>query len=492
MTELTAATIDRLDPRVATPAYDRSALQVGIVHFGVGGFHRAHQQVYLDAIAATGETGWGVCGVGLLPQDAAARDAAVAQDGLYTLTTNAPDGSQESRVIGTLIRYLYAPDDPAAVLDVLTAESTRIVTLTITEGGYGVDDATGEFDPHDELTLRDLAGANPPHSAFGYLTEALRLRRDRGIPPFTVVTCDNIQGNGHVAKKAVVAFARSRDSQLAEWIDATVNFPCSMVDRITPAPTAQTSQAMHDAYGIDDRWALQSESFIQWVVEDEFPTGRPDLASVGVQVVPDVEPYELMKLRLLNASHQAMCYLGLLDGQTRVHDVCQDPVYVAFLRRYMDAEAMSTLQPVPGVDLPAYCDQLIERFAGEAVRDTLERLAVDGSDRLPKFVLPVLRHQLAAGGPIDCCVLVLAAWSRFLEGGLGENARTVNDRRAGQLLPLAAQERTRPGALLEFTPVFADLAGDQRFVTSYLAARAELASHGPRATMQAVLQNLAP
>ncbi|MCP2329664.1 mannitol 2-dehydrogenase [Hamadaea flava] len=484
MTELTAATLHRLDPRVATPAYDRSALQVGIVHFGVGGFHRAHQEVYLDAIAATGETSWGVCGVGLLPQDAAARDAANAQDGLYTLTTNAPDGTQQSRVIGTLIRYLYAPDDPAAVLAVLTAASTRIVTLTITEGGYGVDDATGEFDPHDELTLRDLAGATQPHSAFGYLTEALRLRRDQGIPPFTVVTCDNIQGNGHVAKKAVVAFARARDPQLAEWIDATVSFPCSMVDRITPAPTAQTSQALRDAYAVEDRWALQSESFIQWVVEDDFPTGRPDLASAGVQVVPDVEPYELMKLRLLNASHQAMCYLGLLDGQTWVHDVCQDPLYVAFLRRYMATEGMPTLLPVPGVDLPAYCDQLIERFASEAVRDTLARLAVDGSDRLPKFLIPVLRHQLAVGGPIDCGVLVLAAWSRYLEGALLENAYAINDRRAEELRPFVARERTQPGALLEFTPVFGDLSSDPRLVARYLQFREDLVNHGARAVIQ--------
>ncbi|MEV0715140.1 mannitol dehydrogenase family protein [Asanoa sp. NPDC050611] len=483
MTELTAATVDRLDPRVATPAYDRSALRVGIVHFGVGGFHRSHQQAYLDAIAAAGETDWGVCGVGLLPQDVAARDAAHAQDGLYVLTSSAPDGTQQSRVIGTLVRYLFAPDDPAAVLDVLTAPSTRIVSLTITEGGYGIDDATGEFDPDDELTLLDLAGADEPRSAFGYLTEALRRRRADGTPPFTVLSCDNVQGNGHVARKAVVSFARARDPELADWIDATVSFPSSMVDRITPVPTADTRRAVRDTYGIEDRWALQSESFIQWVVEDRFPTGRPDLASVGVQLVPDVEPYELMKLRLLNASHQAMSHLGLLDGRTWVHDVCQDPLYVAFLRRYMAHEAMPTLSPVPGVDLPAYCDQLLERFAGEEVRDTLARLAVDASDRLPKFLVPVLRHQLAVGGPIDCCVLVLAAWSRRLEG-----AGTIADRRVDELLPLVA---LHPEALLGYTPVFGDLGRDRRLVTSYVAARAELAKDGARAAMRSRLDRSA-
>jgi mannitol 2-dehydrogenase len=481
VTALTAATVDRLDPRVATPAYDRSALRVGIVHFGVGGFHRSHQQAYLDAIAATGETGWGVCGVGLLPQDAAARDAAHAQDGLYVLTSSAPDGTQQSRVIGTLIRYLYAPDDPAAVLAVLTAASTRIVSLTITEGGYGIDDATGDFDPHDDLTLLDLAGAAHPNSAFGYLTEALRRRRAEGTAPFTVLSCDNIEANGQVAKKALVSFARARDPQLADWIDATVSFPSSMVDRITPVPTADTREALRAEHGIEDRWAVRSESFIQWVVEDEFPAGRPDLASVGVQLVPDVEPYELMKLRLLNASHQAMSCLGLLDGQTWVHDVCRDPLFVAFLRRYMEKEAIPTLRPVPGVDVAAYCDQLIERFAGSAVRDTLARLAVDASDRLPKFLIPVLRQQLAVGGPIDCCVLALAAWSRYLEGG------SVTDRRAAELLPLVAQEHTRPGALLEFTPVFGDLGTDRRLVTGYLAAREALGSRGSRFAIQALL-----
>lgn len=488
VTELTAATLDQLDPRVATPDYDRSTLRVGIVHFGVGGFHRAHQQVYLDAIAAAGETRWGVCGVGLLPADAAARDAAHAQDGLYVLTSSAPDGTRESRVIGTLVRYLFGPDDPAAVLDVLTAASTRIVSLTITEGGYGIDDATGEFDPHDELTLRDLAGAERPHSAFGYLTEALRRRRDEGTAPFTVLSCDNIQANGQVAKKAVVSFARARDPRLADWIDATVSFPSCMVDRITPVPTADTRRALRDEYGISDRWALRSESFIQWVVEDRFPAGRPDLASVGVQLVPDVEPYELMKLRLLNASHQALSHLGLLDGQTWVHDVGRDPLFVAFLRRYLEREAIPTLRPVPGIDLAAYCDQLIERFACAAVRDTLARLAVDASDRLPKFLIPVLRHQLAAGGPVDCCVLVLAAWSRCLERGLGGNAHPITDRRGGELLALVAQEDTRPGALLEYTPVFGELGTDRRLVAAYRAAREELAERGPRVAMRALLE----
>jgi len=488
VTYLNAATVAQLDPRVAVPTYDRTALNVGIVHLGVGGFHRSHQEIYLDAVAAAGATDWGVCGVGLLPQDAEARDSAHAQDGLYALTTTAPDGTHTVRVVGTLVRYLYAPDDPAAVLTVLTDPSTKIVTLTITEGGYGIDDATGDFSPHDELTRLDLAGAVTPHSAFGYLAEALRLRRNRGIAPFTVLSCDNLQGNGHVAKKALVSFSRLRDAELADWIDTAVRFPCCMVDRITPVPTVETRQALHDEYGIDDRWALGSESFIQWVVEDDFPTGRPDLASVGVQLVPDVVPYELMKLRLLNAAHQAMSYPGLLEGQTWVHDVCRDPLFVNFLRRFWEQEAIPTLLPVPGVNLSVYCDQLVKRFASEAVRDTLARQVVDASDRLPKFLVPVLRHQLDSEGPIGGCVLVIAAWSLWLERGLGPDGGVITDRRARDLLRLVAEEPARPGALLEFSPVFGELAASARLRGAYLATRAALKARGPRDTIAALLR----
>jgi mannitol 2-dehydrogenase len=491
MTQLTPESLDRLDPRVRIPRYDRTALRTGVVHIGVGAFHRAHQEVYLDSVAAVGDTVWGVCGVSVLAQDRPAHDAALAQQGLYTLVTTSPDGTREAQVVGSLVRYLFAPDDPGAVLAALTDPKTRIVSLTITEGGYGVDDATGEFDPHDELTLADLAHAGTPRSVLGYLAESLRQRRDRGIAPFTVLSCDNIQGNGRVARRALTSFARTADPALANWIAANVTFPCSMVDRITPKTTDETRHAVSVEYGIDDRWPVRSESFLQWVVEDDFVAGRPDLASVGVQLVSDVEPYELMKLRLLNASHQAMSYLGILDGQTWVHEVCHDDLFVGFLRRYMDTEAIPTLPPVPGIDLPAYRDQLIERFASEAVRDTLDRQVVDASDRLPKFLIPVLRQQLEADGPIGCCVLVLAAWSRYLDLGLGNHVRPIDDRRAAELLALVAQEPDRPGALLDCTAVFGSLGTDRRLRNAYTAARGDLQRRGPRAVMSDLLSGAA-
>lgn len=488
MTSLTAAALGSLDPAVAVPGYDRAAVRSAIVHFGVGGFHRAHEAMYVDRILTAGSTEWGICGVGIMPADLAMRDALLAQDGLYTLVTTSPDDVTEARVIGSIVQYLYAPDDPEAVLATLADPATRIVSLTITEGGYGVDDATGAFRPTDAATLSDLEnmadpdGTVTPASVLGYLTEALRRRRAAGIRPFTVMSCDNIQGNGHVARTALLGFAGRVDPELGEWIAENVSFPSSMVDRITPVTTDQTRAAVRDAFGIDDRWPVHSESFEQWVLEDDFTLGRPPFEQVGVQVVADVLPYELMKLRLLNASHQAMSYLGILSGAEYVHEVCTDPLFVEFLQGYMHDEAIPTLQPVQGIDLDAYCDQLIARFRSEAIRDTLARQVVDGSDRIPKFLLPVVRAQLAAGRGIARSALVLAAWSVFL----GSGSEAAVDRRLAELQDAAARDAAEPGAFLDYAPVFGDLGSDATLRAAFIAARASLAERGARAAIEAL------
>ncbi|MBK7822310.1 MAG: mannitol dehydrogenase family protein [Tessaracoccus sp.] len=472
------------DLAIPVPAYDRAAVTPAIVHFGVGAFHRAHQALYLDRVLNAGDAGWGIVGVGLLPGDSATRDVAAEQGGLYTLTTLAPDGEAATRVVGSILDVVFGPDDPERVLALLSAPTTRIVSLTITEGGYAIDDATGAFAPSDPLTLADLDGAGLPRSAWGYLTEALRRRRAAGIAPFTVLSCDNVQGNGHVARLALTSFARHRDPELAGWIDAEVAFPSSMVDRITPVVTPEVARGVEERCGVEDRWPVQSESYLQWVLEDEFTLGRPPLDAVGVQLVDDVVPYERMKLRLLNASHQAMSYLGLLAGFTMVDEVCTDPDFLAFLRGYMRDEAIPTLGPVPGIDLDDYCHQLIARFASQAVRDTLARQVVDGSDRIPKFLLPVVREQLAAGGPIDRCATVLAGWGLYLEGHLVEGSPPLADRRAEELLARAALEQEEPGALLGYVPVFGYLGGDDRLRTAYLAARRRIVEQGARTAVR--------
>ena len=274
MPVLNEAALSELGPTVATPGYDRSAVSAGIVHFGVGNFHRAHEAMYIDAVLARGATDWAICGVGILEGDRAMRDALQAQDTLYTLVTNAPDGTTVARVIGSIHEYLYAPDDPDAVLDRLADSATRIVSLTVTEGGYSVNDTTGEFDPQDPLTLHDLdlePGTALPSSVLGYITAGLARRREAGMPPFTVMTCDNIQGNGQVARTAILGFATRKDPDLAAWIAQHVAFPTSMVDRITPVTTDETRASVLAEYGIEDRWPVRAESFAQWVLEDTFP-----------------------------------------------------------------------------------------------------------------------------------------------------------------------------------------------------------------------------
>lgn len=486
MTTLNPESLGSLPPNVATPAYDRAAMSTGIVHFGVGAFHRAHQAMYVDALLSRGHSEWGISGVGVLPWDEAVRDALVPQDGLYTLVTSAPDGTREARVIGSLREYLYAPDDPEAVLDRLADPGTRIVSLTITEGGYSVDDATGEFDPRDPRTLADLEpDSATPSSVLGYIVEGLHRRRIAGTPPFTVMSCDNIQGNGCVARTAVLGFAQRKDPDLAAWIAENAAFPSSMVDRITPVTTDAIRAMVYERYGIQDRWPVHAESFVQWVLEDNFPTGRPPFEDVGVQVVADVEPYELMKLRLLNASHQAIGHLGILAGYEWVHDAMRQPAFREVLLDYMRQEAIPTLRPVPGIDLDAYCHDLIDRFGNESVRDTLARLVVDGSDRIPKFLLPVLRHQLATGGEIRRSVLVLAAWSRFLEGqDENGNPTPISDRRSEELAAAVQAERDEPGAFLRYRPVFGDLGANDRLRDAFIACRRSLEEYGMRETVE--------
>jgi mannitol 2-dehydrogenase len=474
---------------VPVPAYDRGLVTPGIVHVGVGGFHRAHQAMYLDRLMTAGTAlDWGICGVGVLRDDSRMKEALCAQDGLYTLVLKHPDGTYEPRVIGSLVEYLLAPDDPEAVIEKMAAQTTRIVSLTITEGGYNISDITGEFDTANPEVVHDLAPGAVPVTVFGLITEALRRRWQRGRPPFTIMSCDNLQGNGRLARQVFTTFARLRDPALADWVEREVSFPNSMVDRITPVTTDADRAEVRDRFGIDDRWPVVCEPYTQWVLEDSFPAGRPPYEEAGVQIVGHVEPYELMKLRLLNASHQAMCYFGYLCGYRLVHEAAQDPLMRAFLTGYMDEEATPTLAPVPGVDLAEYKRTLIERFSNPYIRDTIARLCAQSSDRIPKWLLPVIRQQLTAGGEIRRSAAVVASWARYAEGvdEQGEPIEVV-DRLAGHLMQLARRQREDPSAFISDQKLFGALAGSERFVTAYRSALASLHERGARATLAALV-----
>ena len=473
-----------LAPGIGGPALMTEAPRPGIVHFGVGNFHRAHQAMVIDDLMAQGlGDAWAIVGVGVREPDRAMTEALGPQDWLYTLTTKDMTRSN-SRVIGSIIGMHYAPDDPGAVLDLLTQENIAIVSLTITEGGYNVDQITGEFLWSTPEILADVAQRESPTTVFGFITEALRRRRSAGIPPFTVMSCDNIQGNGHLAKKMFVSFASRVDPELAQWIDSEVAFPNSMVDRITPATTAENIADTAATTGLDDAWPVVAETFFQWVLEDNFPAGRPPFEKAGVQMVADVEPYELMKLRLLNASHQALAYFGFLLGYRLVHDAVNDPDIETLLRRYMVDEAQATLRPVPGVDLADYQDTLITRFTNAEVKDTVARLCAESSDRIPKWLVPVITERLDRGLDVTLSAAVVASWARYAEG-VDESGEpiTVVDNLKSEVMALASQNASDPLAFVRNAKLFGNLADREGFTTPYTRVLASLRSQGARATL---------
>lgn len=456
------------DLPIDAPKYDRDRVSVGIAHIGAGHFHRAHQAAYINLLLQQGLAHeWGICGVGVMPADWTMRDVLNGQDGLYTLILENPDGSRDAQVIGSIIDYRYAPDDPESALEVLTAPSTRIISLTITEGGY-----------------RD-----PDGPAFALITEALARRRSRGIAAPTIVSCDNIESNGEVARRTVLASTERRDPELAEWVAQHSRFPSSMVDRITPATTLEMAAEVRRDFGVNDRWPVVAEPFSAWVIEDDFADGRPPLEQAGVLVVDDVRPYELMKLRLLNAGHQCLAYFAHLCGFEFVHDAAQDPLFAEFLLAYFDTEAIPTLPQVPGIDLHEFSRTLVERFANRAVRDTVARLCAYSSDRIPKWLIPVICDNLASDRPVRLAAATVASWARYAEG-VDEWGKPyeVLDQLADSLIPIARSQYENPTAFIEVTGLFFDLAHQPRFVEAYCWALDSLHSKGARATLDALVR----
>lgn len=488
MERLTEATLNVLPAGIARPTYDRGAVTAGIAHIGVGGFHRAHQAMYIDRLLERGEAqDWGICGIGLLPSDAHMRDVLREQDHLYTLVLTHADGRRERRVIGSIVDYLFAPEDLESVLERLASPEIRIVSLTVTEGGYNFSAATGEFDFAHPDIVADLQHPRTPSTVFGIVTEALARRRQRGTAPFTVMSCDNIQGNGAIAQHVFTAFASRRDPDLGAWVEQHVTFPDTMVDRITPVTSDADREENDDAIGLRDAWPVICEPFEQWVILDRFVNGRPDWDAVGAQFVEDVHPYELMKLRLLNASHQAMAYFGVLAGYTYAHEASTDPDIERLLRRYMDEEGTPTLEPVPGIDLAEYKNTLIERFQNPEVRDTLARLCADSSNRIPKWLLPVVREQLAHNRPVRLSAAIVASWARYAEG-VDESGQPLDvvDALKDQVMAAAAAEKLESLAFIRDRDLFGTLADELAFTEPYLWALTTLRAEGAKHTLAAI------
>ena len=448
------------------PAYDRSALTPGIVHIGLGNFHRAHMAVYLDDLFSLGaDHDWAIIGAGVRAPDSAMRDAMLAQDCLSTVITLDPAG-KSARRIGAMIDFLPVQDDNAALIAAMSRAEIRIVSLTVTEGGYFINAATGMFDPEAAEIKSD--SANPHRTAFGAIIAALRARRAAGVPPFTVMSCDNLPGNGHVTAAAVIGLARLSDPALADWIAANVAFPNGMVDRITPA-TGSHERKLAAEFGLTDPVPVTCEPFRQWVVEDIFPQGRPALEKVGVTFTPHVHAYEMMKIRILNGGHATIAYPGGLMGIEYVHEAMAHPLILGFLNKVETTEVIPYVPPVPNTDIAAYYRQIVTRFSNPEIADTERRLCLDGSNRQPKFILPSIRDALTAGGSVAGLALVSALWCRYCAGSQDDGTPiAANDPNWADLNPLALAAKDDPPLWLSGQPhIYGDVATSSDFVIEF-------------------------
>jgi len=462
---LSRRALSALPPGVSAPGYDPAAVSAGIVHLGLGGFHRAHMARYTHELMELDPAAlrWGIVGVGLLPADRRMIDSLAPQDGLYTLIER--EGADETaRVVGALARLIFAGETTTELLAALDDPAVRILSLTVTENGYCLNPATKRLNPSNELVRADCATPERPRSAIGVIAEALRRRRLAGTEPFTVLSCDNIQSNGAVLRRAVLDLAAFQDDKtgLADWLTETVSFPSTMVDRITPVTTAADIEGLADRHGLADRWPVVCETFTQWVIEDRFPAGRPAWERVGAQFVDDVEPYEFMKLRLLNASHLAVSGLGRLAGYVTIAETMADRRIAAVMRALMERETGPTLPPVPGIDLAAYKHTLLARFANPAIRDTVDRVNADAPLNV---LLDPIRSRLAAGQDLDFLALALAAWLRRVRGEDERGAPiAIRHPQAVLLRTQAIEGRTDPRPLLGIRSLFGDLGADARLI----------------------------
>lgn len=473
--------LGELDPRIRVPAYDRRGLVAGIVHIGVGGFHRAHLATYADELAAAGFGDWAIAGSGVMASDARMEEVLQAQDGLYTLIVRSEQGTS-AQVIGSIVDFILAAEDVEPLVARIADPATKIVSLTVTEGGYPVDEGTKTFDPE-----RAPAG---PGSAFGVIVAALERRRDLGVGPLTVMSCDNVIENGAVARAAVLGVAEDADPALARWIEENVTFPNGMVDRITPATTDSDRAFLADEYGLSDGWPVVTEPFRQWVIEDSFVAGRPPWEELDITVTSNVEPYELMKLRLLNAGHSTMAYLAALAGIELVDQAMREPLLRRFLGAFLETEAGPVLPDIPGIDVAAYQTKLVERFSNPAIGDQISRLCLDGSAKWPKFLMPTVRNQLRAGGPITLSALALAGWCHYLVGIAddGSEIALASDPDLDMARRYAQASVGDPAHFLTYGRVFGDdLAGDARFREAFVDALSKLRSAGVRATLGTLL-----
>jgi len=469
MNRLNKHAIAELPKDVVLPSYDRTQLNAGIVHLGIGAFHRAHQAFYTEAVLNKFGGDWGIIGSSL--RSASVRDQLVPQDCLYTLVERSGEG-EKLQLIGAVLETLVGPENPAALVAQMAADNIKIVSLTITEKGYCHDPATGNLNLNHPDIIHDLAHLDKPVSAIGFLVSALKQRFDNNQKAFTLLSCDNLPNNGEVLEKVVCQFAEKIAPAFAQWIKTNATFPCTMIDRIVPATTDEDRREIEARLGLRDEGMVVCEPFSQWVVEDKFADGRPEWEQVGVLLVEDVRVFEKIKLRLLNGAHSTMAYTGYLSGFDYISEVMEQPAFVNLVKTYMAREAGETVTAPAGFDIEAYKQQLRERFSNKALKHRTWQIAMDGSQKLPQRLLETLREQLQGNGHIDILCLGVAAWIRYVSGVDEKgNAIEVSDPLAKELRAACDANQGNPAgmvhAVISIEKVFGrDLINEARFVTT--------------------------
>jgi len=460
--KLNAASLSQISEKVSKPSYRQEDLSPGIIHIGVGNFHRAHQSTYLHSLFEMGlDREWAIVGAGVTDYDKVTRDKLSSQDWLTTVVELDPD-QLSAQITGAMVDFIEI--EPQLLIKRMAEPDIRIVSLTVTEGGYFVDSETGGFEASNPAIIEDANNPDAPKTVFGIIIAALLKRRDNGVAPFTVMTCDNLPENGVAAKQAVLGLAKHQGSDVHDWIEGNVSFPNSMVDCITPATGEREIAIVRDTFGIDDKAPVVCEPFHQWVLEDDFCNGRPALEKVGVEFVEDVAPYELMKLRILNGGHASIAYLaGLLDIHY-VHDAMNHPLIARYLEKLEKEEIIPTLTTIPGVSFDAYYQKIVERFSNHAVGDTIPRLCFDGLSRQPKFILPVIESRLEQQQSIDGLALECAMWCRYCFGTT-DSGKTIppNDNQWERLNSQAILAHDNPSKWLELGDVYGPLSRDKNF-----------------------------
>jgi len=462
---LNNTTLDAVPADILRPGYDRSKLTAGIVHIGVGNFHRAHQAWYLHRLMNAGRAlGWAILGAGVRPNDMNMREVLASQDFLTTLIELSPE-DRVAEVVGSMIGFLPVTEGHADLVEAMADPAIRIVSLTVTEGGYYLQD--GAFDATHPDILHDAENPASPRTAFGAMIAALRLRRDAGHGPFTAQSCDNLQGNGNILRDVVVSLARLSDPALADWIDSRCSFPNSMVDSIVPA-TGPAELALVREMGIEDSAPVTHENFRQWVIQDDFCAGRPDWDQVGATFTADVHPYEDMKIRILNAGHQILANAGELLSVPTISDCMMTPAIRDLFRKVQTEEILPHIASVPGTSPAEYLALVERRFSNPAIRDTTRRVAFDGSSRHAGFLLPTIRDALSAGGTVDGLALVEALWARMCDGRREDGSQIEpNDPKWADLTAAAKAAKDRPNAWLEQTAVYGRVRESEAFTGAF-------------------------